>query len=486
MPLKKMKFAFFKLVGQQQIIFKNTFWISLAEVSARILKFFLIIFVIRILGAKEYGKFSFAFSFVTLLTVFFDFGLSLILTREFAKDKKNEKYFLSILSLKIFLEIFAMILIAIGSFFITQDWVIRKIILILALYVLCAEQCNFFYAFFRARQKMEYEAWLKIFQAIILTTVGFGIILKSPSIIRLSLAYPLSTFISLIIILYFFYSRISPLKISFNIYIWKRFLSMSWPLALIGAMSTVYNYTDSVMMGYYGQITQTGHYNASYKIISMALLPMNLLTISFYPALSKALNEKKYLQKIWNFLTGIMIFLAMPLLIGGYILAHKIIIFLYGPEYLPSVLAFKILLFSAFIIYLYNSYNQILIVSNQQKKLFFSISIGAIINVVLNLILIPKYSLYGAAVATVVTHSIVFIQLFSLTSKYTFIKIFNFSLFKTIFSALIAGLTMYIFLFYSNFGLSLNILSGIIIYLFSFYITKILLFNRFLKNSNLS
>jgi len=76
-------------LGEKQTIAKNTFWLGVAEGITRFLKLFLIIYVARILGATEYGKFTFALAFVSLFAIFSDFGISTITTREIARDKDS-------------------------------------------------------------------------------------------------------------------------------------------------------------------------------------------------------------------------------------------------------------------------------------------------------------------------------------------------------------------------------------------------------------
>ncbi|MBU4078308.1 oligosaccharide flippase family protein, partial [Patescibacteria group bacterium] len=115
----------FRNLGTKQTIAKNTFWLAVAEGVTRFLKLFLIIYVARILGATEYGKFTFALAFVSLFAIFSDFGLSPIVTREFAREKEKEKFFPALLSLKLLLGIGTLFLISIGSFFITIEPEIR-------------------------------------------------------------------------------------------------------------------------------------------------------------------------------------------------------------------------------------------------------------------------------------------------------------------------------------------------------------------------
>ncbi|HUW71996.1 MAG TPA: oligosaccharide flippase family protein, partial [Candidatus Humimicrobiaceae bacterium] len=157
---------FLENLGIRQTIFKNTLWLAVAEGVTRFLKLILIIYVARILGATEYGKFTFALAFVTLFAIFYDLGLSQITTRELSQkqDKEKEEY-PAVVSLKILFGLITLVLIFGGSFFITTDPIIQKTIWILAFYILFVNFSDIVYAFFRARQRMEYESLSKIIQA---------------------------------------------------------------------------------------------------------------------------------------------------------------------------------------------------------------------------------------------------------------------------------------------------------------------------------
>lgn len=466
----------FRNAGTKQTIAKNTFWLAVAEGITRFLKLFLIIYVARILGATEYGKFTFALAFVSLFAIFSDFGLSPIVTREFAREKEKEKNFPALISLKLLLGIGTLFLISIGSFFITIEPEIRGIIWILGAYIIMRGFTAIIFAFFRARQRMEYESWAGILQALIVTGAGFFVLFNFPSVQNLSLAYLFAASIALIFILLFFHLKVFPLHLTFNRSVWKSYFAMSWPLALAGIFGTIYSQTDSVMMGYLGQITQTGWYNAAYKVIGVAMIPAGLIGASFYPVLSKFFREsKEKLQNAWNHYTQVIIFIVVPLVIGGIALAPRIIDFIYDPSYFPSILAFQILLVTGGIIILTAPLSNALVISNQQKKLFWVTLSGAILNIGLNLILIPKYSLYGAAFTTLVTILLIFFLLFGFTSRLTPIRPLNLKLFLTFISSLIACIPMY-FVISSpkiyNLNVFLSVITGAIIYSFIFFICK--------------
>jgi len=291
---------------------------------------------------------------------------------------------------------------------------------------------------------MEHQAWAVILQAALVTGFGFFVLFTLPSVQNLSLSYVLAAFISLTIILVFFHLKVFPLRLSLNKSTWKIYLAMSWPMALVGVFGAIYVNTDSTMMGYFGQITQAGWYNAAYKITGVAVLPMVLISQSFFPALSRLSTESKgKLQRAWNYYMKVLIFLVVPLVVGGIVLAPKIIDFVYDSSYSPSILAFQILLIGSGIGVLVNPLIQALLVFNQQKKLFKVALFGAIINFVLNLILIPKYSLYGAAFSTVITFLFIFILSFRFTVNFTQIKPFSSELLPSLPVIILSSILMY-------------------------------------------
>ena len=133
---RTLKNLLFSNIGIRQTVIKNTFWLVLAEVITKLLGLILIIYVVRILGATEYGKFTFAFSFVSLMAIFSDLGVMDVATRELSRDKNNEKSFSGIFTLEVILGAIMFSIAFASSFLITQDQEIRKAIWILSIFFL--------------------------------------------------------------------------------------------------------------------------------------------------------------------------------------------------------------------------------------------------------------------------------------------------------------------------------------------------------------
>ncbi len=426
MNIKNFKTLLFINKGTKRTIFKNTSWLALGEGVSRLFMLLLLIYAARILGPSGFGVFSFALAFASIFLIFSNFGLADIATRELARNRKGEQEYTAILSLKILLSILAFALIVAASFFITPNEGIRKIIWILGIYILTSNFLMILYSFFRARQRMEYEAGVRILQAVMIAGIGFFVLIHVPSVESLSYALLGATLITAILTLVFFLIVIKPVWVVWNLNVWKKFLKLSWPLGLAFTFTVIYIHIGSVMMGFWGQITEVGWYNAAYKIIGVLIVPATLISTSFYPVLSKLFYEsKEKFQRTVNFQTELMIILAIPVMTGGLMLAPDIINFFYGVGFSPSVLVFQILAIMTGLSFLYNSFYLTLLASNQQKKVFWITFIGAITNIILNLILIPKYSLYGAAVATLITYLLLLILAIEFSRRFVPLTILN-------------------------------------------------------------
>lgn len=416
----------FKNLHTKQIAIKNTFWLAIAEGMSRLLKFVLVINIARILGATEYGKFAFALSFVSLFFIFSDFGLTSITTREFSKNKEREKEYPAVFSLKILLSLTALILIIVSSFFVTVDPLIKRVIWVLAIYITISSFAEIVYAIIRARKKMEYEGMAKIIQSILITGIGIFIVKNLPSVENLSIGYLISSVIFLVVLLLFFHFKILPIKFSLQKSIWKEFLCASWPIGISLILAAIPTTAGVIIMGKMNLLSEVGWYTAARKIISVLVIPAALISQSFFPIVCRAAAEsKEKLQKAWNYQILFKIIVLIPLAITALLFSHQIINLIYGQGFAPSALVLQILITNCMFIYINSNFSQILIIANKQKKIALIYLCSAIINIFLNLVLIPYLGLYGAAISLALTSLLNFLLFFLLVKKFTSIKPFS-------------------------------------------------------------
>lgn len=467
-----IKKYFFKNIGIKQTILKNTFWLILAEASSVFLRLILLIYVARVLGATEYGRFSFAFSFVSILVIFADLGIINAFTREFSRNREKEKIFSAVVTLEIVISLAVLILMLAGSFFITSDLVTRKAIWILSFFILITNFFGIFFAFLRGRQVMQYEALVKVFQTLLMFIFSFSMLWLLNSIIGLSLGFLFANLLTIIVFLFFFHFRFHRIKLTFDKSIFN-LLKISWPLSFGFMASWFYMSISSVFLGYFNLITENGWYSAASKFALIIIMPATFIILSFYPALSNlyAVSKEK-LQSVWNFLMQIMIFLAIPILFGGIMLAPEIISFFYGADFLPSIYVSQFLIFVVFLNFLNYPYTLILVASDQQKKNFAIMFFGIIINIILNIVLINMYGLYGASLATIISSFLTLVITITIVRLFSSISAFNIDLLKktliAIFSSVLMSVTIYYFsVIISN--VILLVLIGILVYGLALY-----------------
>jgi O-antigen/teichoic acid export membrane protein len=469
---KQLKSFFLENRTTKQTIVKNTFWLTVSSIFSKLFKYFLIIYAARLLGVIQYGYFNFAMSFAALFAIFADLGISSLISRDLAKDKETEIKIPAIFTLKLLLVIGSFLLIVLASFFAPNSSLLQKAIILMAVFVTINSLSNFLYNCFYGKEEMQYQTITEITENGVAAILGIYLLFHLPYATSLTFAYAISALVGFIVIFILFIRRFGKiLKLKIDIKEWQRVFNLSWPLALSGIFALIYTYTDTVMLGFWKLFEQIGYYNAAQKIIALVIFPATLIVTSFLPTFSRYSEaDKQKAQTIFHYQNLALLALALPIVCGGYILGNGLILHFYGENYLPAVLALKILLLMAGISYLSSSLGYTLFIYNQQKKAFWAYLIGALLNVPLNALLIPQYGFYGAAIATVITAFITFFVLVYLVKRNTPLELINWSFIKYLLIIVIATSLMSLVLILGakyNLNVFLKVFLGSIIYLIS-------------------
>ena len=173
-----------------------------------------------------------------------------------------------------------------------------------------------------------------------------------------------------------------------------------------------YNF-DSVLLGFLTDARTVGLYNAAYKPVTIALaLPLTYF-VGLFPALSRthAEGEAAFRPLVERSLR-LSALMVVPLAVGGTLLAMPIILLLYGASYAASAAVLPILVWSAVLVILRGSYRHALTAAGHQAFDLRCAVISTSINVGLNILLIPRYGMIGAATATVVGDAAWFLMAF--------------------------------------------------------------------------
>jgi O-antigen/teichoic acid export membrane protein len=204
---------------------------------------------------------------------------------------------------------------------------------------------------------------------------------------------------------------------------------------------------DIVMIKWLKDAELVGQYSVGSRIISLLFIIPAVFTTSLYPIFSKFYQDKEKLLNILRSSTSYMLMLALPLFLGGLLLAHRLVIGFFGSQYNLGVLSFKILLLSIPLYFLIVMLDYLLIALNYQVKNMLYTSVAAIVNVILAFLLIAKFSIYGAAIATVTARLINLALTYRLARK---ILGGNSIEFEAVARFALAAMVMTAFLFFIN------------------------------------
>ncbi len=201
----------------------------------------------------------------------------------------------------------------------------------------------------------------------------------------------------------YYYLPLKPVK--FGAYHIKSLFSFSFWIFLTASGFTIFATADTILIGYYLSNADVGIYRVAYQITGAVLFIATALNTALFPRMSRW-NTDGDLLSISSALTRAISFslmLAIPVVVGGIILGDRLLYYLYGADFVAGTSALVVLLvmqiFSVFVTL------QILCLNamNYPKNSFIATSLAAVINIGLNIILIPFMGILGAAIATLIS-----------------------------------------------------------------------------------
>lgn len=409
----KEKF-FFKPQSVRGTILKNFLWLFAGNAGSHLLRGLIIVYAARVLGAAGYGTFSYALGLAGFFAFFKNIGVDTILTREVAKQpEKQHYYFATAFWIEIILlAITAFLIIFVAPFF---SGVKEAIVLFpfVALIIIFDDLKDLFVAFFRGIEKMEWEALVTVATNIAIVVFGFGALLISVSPLYLALAYAAaSLFGALLAGGIIFVRHVRGFFRSFNKNMVVPILKSAWPFAVGGLAGAFLFNVDIVMLGWWRGTEEIGLYSAAQKIVGILAIFSGFIATVTLPKLSHfAYSDQQKMRHLLESSLKIIFITAFPLVIGGLILKSSIMGFIFGSSYLPATNAFAILLFSILAVHPLAIISTLLFVFDKQAKAIKYALTSSLCNIVLNFLLIPKYGMEGAAVATSISFFVYIILL---------------------------------------------------------------------------
>lgn len=443
--IQKIKSFLFENTTAKQTVAKNAIWLSAGTIGSRIIKALIIIYAARILGAEDYGIFSYALSLAALFSIFADAGTTAVVTREISKSPEEaERYLSTALTIKLYLVGLSFILIAfVAPLFATLKGAVILLPLAALLTVFDSLR-DFSFSVTRAWEKMELEAGINMVTGIAITVLGFAALFLHPTPFTLMIGYILGSAIGLLAAILILWNLIKKIIGKFNKELAIKIIKESTPFALMGLLGALTINTDTIMIGWLRNATDVGLYSAVQRPVLLIYLLPSLIAMSAFPLVSKlARQNDERVRSIAEKTIGSLLMIALPIIVGGMVLSRQITGFLFGSEYISAASTFAVLISTLFFVFPASMIGNMIFAYNKQKSMVIFLAVGGLGNVFLDYLLIPKFGILGSAWATLISQSLAYglawNEMKNINNFYT-LRHIKISAFASILMGLVAGL----------------------------------------------
>jgi len=364
--------------------------------------------IARYLRASSFGELSFADAFTMIIAAVGALGLDTFIIREILNEPHKKDEILGT-SLLMRLGVNALLIpITVGIYLLFHNYSEKPgdsliwIILILS-FASFFKSFNVIDSYFQSQVASKYVVKVQNICVVLSAVVKILLVVFKMPLIYFAASLTFDSLALAAGLIYMYHKR------GFSLFTWtfssKRAISLlkqSFPLILSAVMVSIYMKIDQVMLKSVGSV-EVGIYSAAAKISeAWFFIPVAIVT-SVFPALihARKTDMGRYMKRLRN-LYDLLVFISLPVAVVITFLAPFIIQFLYGDTYNGAGQMLAIHIWSGLFVFLGSASSQYLLAEGYTMISFQRTAMGAVINILLNLWLIPKYGGVGASIATLI------------------------------------------------------------------------------------
>ncbi len=442
----------------------NTVTLAISEIISKISIFFIFVYIGRIFGDSTFGQFNFGYSFGLITMMFMDIGINYMIVREMSRKKQSiGDYISNAMLIKVFFTLIISIAVFIIMQIIDKDTNTKLLVYLLCIFAFTRSFTELLFAAIKAHEKMYYEAAIKIISMLALLGLSFLYFINGADIVTIALIFALVEIITFIITFLIVYLKFSRITFNLKISLCKEIIKKAFPFTLSLTSAAIYFNIAVVLLSVLKGDSAAGYYSAAYNLTNAIMFIPGMYIFAIYPIFSKDFKKlRKKVTFIYERSFKYLYIIGLPITIGTFVLARKIIFTIYGIEYFSdSIIILQIL--SWYIFIKFGGYLTGILLSSIDKQYLRTISqiITATVNIVLNIILIQRYSFIGAAISTVISEIVLFMLTYIFASK----EYHSLNLIQIIYKPIIASAVMWVSIYYANTNLFLSFILGTSVYI---------------------
>ena len=402
-----------KIVNKMKKLLFNILWLVFDKIFILLLQFFVGVKIANYYGATLFGQYSYAISLVAFSNIFFELINSRVLKKYYTKENFN----ILVFNTNFFKNSIAIILFFIPiiyKFFYKIDNTLFYLLILLCLDNILMTATSGIENFFEYKLEAKRIVISNNIVKIISYFLQYICMILNKGIIFIAIVRCIGSLIRVIILKYQYNSsylgKLENKSVKLDIKLIVKIIDESKYLWFSFVSFLIYTQTDRLMINHYLGVEEVGVYTIGMQLSNILAILIGPIQNSLFPKFLE-LYRNDY-QKYYNFykLTNTIItqfYLIITLI--SIIVVKYTFKYVYSSQYDGAILIYSILAFSVFIKANGSLQTSHMTIKNITKKSFYKTLVSLILNIILNILLIPKYGINGAAIATLITQ---FIALF--------------------------------------------------------------------------
>lgn len=385
----------------------NTGWMMGDQIVRKAVGLLVGVLVARHFGPQLFGEFSYAIAVVAIATPLARLGLDEIAIRNLAKDPAGKEEVIGTTFVVMLAGGTVAFLLAMAATFLARpdDQLVRWLVGILA--AGCVVEAFMAIEFwFESQMQWKFTVFAKTSAFLLLSLVKIGLLLLQAPLVAFAWAALAETVLGAMGLLLVYRSR------GFSVKAWrfsrrmaKSLLGDSWPLILSALLTMVYLRIDQIMLGNMVGSAELGNYSVAVQLSEVwTFVPMVIISAVF-PAFIEVEKDNEelffaHLQRLYRIMALYAYLVALPVTI----FVDEIIGLLFSSAYADAAPLAAVLVWAGLFTSLGAARIILVLAKNWTRVNLISIGLGGILNILLNLVLIPRYGAKGAVGATIVSY----------------------------------------------------------------------------------
>lgn len=387
----------------QSKVIRNAGWIVFGRVYHMILAFVIGLLTARYLGPNNFGLINYAITYTSFFASFCTLGINSIIVKEFVDDPTEEGETIgTAIILRTISSVLSVFLIMGITFVLDTGEKTTHIVVFLCSVGVIFQVVDTLNYWFQAKLQSKYVAIATIISYTIVSIYKAWLLITGKSVEWFAVSTSID-YLIVSIVLYIVYKKENGPKFEFSMKKAKKLLLTSHHFILAGLMVSIYGSTDKLMLKQLLNESEVAFYSTAVSLCNTWVFVLGAIIDSLYPMILQAFEDKEMFDRKNRQLYAIVFYVSTFVSIFFTIFSTPLVTILYGKEYIFAAEPLKIVTWYTAFSYLGVARNAWIVSYNKQNYLKYLYIGSAIINVILNVILIPSWGASGAAAASLIT-----------------------------------------------------------------------------------